>query len=69
MNLYSVCPVCPFKAEPYDGTRTFGDFDKCPKCGGVMDVWTERSVREQNLREELESPAIPARVGTPGESS
>ena len=53
-QLYSVCPACdvPDTSNPYDGQRQFGDFDKCPKCGEVMDVWTESGVRnEQNRRE------------------
>lgn len=53
MNLYSVCLPCtgPTWENPYDGkTRQFGDFDKCPKCGDVMDIWTESGVRNEMTR-------------------
>lgn len=52
MKLYSVCPACdvPDWSKPYDGARTFGDFDKCPQCGEVMGVWTESGIRNEMTR-------------------
>lgn len=47
MKLFSVCPACEFKPQPYDGSRAWGDFDKCPSCGIVMDVWTESGVENE----------------------
>lgn len=54
MKLFSVCPTCPeFKAQPYDGQRAWGDFDKCAECGTTMDVWTESGVRNEQARLKL----------------
>jgi len=50
MNLFSVCPACPFDPKPYDGNRVWGDFDRCPKCGEIMDVLTESGVRNDERR-------------------
>lgn len=52
MKLYSICLPCdgPTWANPYDGTRHFGDFDKCQKCGEIMDVWTESGIRNEMTR-------------------
>jgi hypothetical protein len=53
MNLYSVCPTCEdpeYWGKPYDGGRKFGDFDKCPKCNEVMDVWTEGGIKNEMTR-------------------
>lgn len=50
MKLFSVCPTCDWSPKPYDGKRQWGDFDKCPKCGKVMDVWTESGVRNEENR-------------------
>lgn len=51
MKLFSVCPTCPkFEPKPYDGNRSWGDFDKCPTCGSVMEVWTESGVRNEQYR-------------------
>jgi len=53
MNLFSVCPKCSvfdWAAEPYDGKRPWGDFDRCTECGSVMDVWTESGVRNEESR-------------------
>lgn len=45
-----VCPACDWSPKPYDGKRQWGDFDKCTKCGEVMDVWTESGVRNEEAR-------------------
>lgn len=53
MKLYSVCPVCddPGWGTPYDGrSRKWGDFDKCPKCGEIMDIWTESGIKNEMTR-------------------
>lgn len=50
MKLYSVCPACDFDPKPYDGNRKWGDFDQCPKCNAIMDVWTEADVRNERVR-------------------
>lgn len=51
MELFSVCPSCEdWSPMPYDGQREWGDFDKCPRCGTVMDVWTESGVRNEEAR-------------------
>lgn len=49
MLLFSVCIPCNVM-QPYDGTRRWGDFDKCPKCGATMDVHTEAGIRNENAR-------------------
>jgi hypothetical protein len=53
MNLFSVCPAscCDFDPKPYDGKRAWGDFDRCPKCNEIMDVWTESGVRNERIRQ------------------
>jgi Zn-finger nucleic acid-binding protein len=51
MRLYSVCPECDWNPRPYDGDRAFGDLDKCPNCGQLMDVWTDRGVRNEEIRQ------------------
>lgn len=53
MNLFSVCPSCNFDPKPYDGQRQWGDFDRCPKCRAIMDVWTEHGVQNENMRRSL----------------
>lgn len=50
MKLFSVCQSCDWAPKPYDGDRQWGDFDKCPKCGKAMDVWTESGVRNEEYR-------------------
>lgn len=50
MKLFSVCRVCDWSPKPYDGKRHWGDFDKCVRCGEVMDVWTESGVRNEEAR-------------------
>lgn len=50
MNLFAVCRTCDWNPKPYDGKRQWGDFDKCTKCGNVMDVWTESGVRNEEAR-------------------
>jgi hypothetical protein len=52
MKLYSVCPVCndPDWQTPYDGSRLFGDLDRCAQCTAIMDVWTESGIRNEMLR-------------------
>lgn len=64
MKLYSICLPCdgPTWANPYDGTRQFGDFDKCPKCGEVMDVWTESGICNEFMRRQW---GIHGAVGSP----
>lgn len=52
MKLFSVCVPCD-EQKPYDGHRQWGDFDKCAKCGAVMDVWTESGIRNQEVRHQL----------------
>lgn len=49
MRLFSVCAPCN-KMHSYDGSREFGDFDRCLQCGEVMDVWTESGVVNENAR-------------------
>jgi hypothetical protein len=58
MKLYSVCPTCdvPDWSAPYDGTRAFGDFDKCPKCNATMDAWTESGIRNEMTRRQWGVP-------------
>lgn len=56
MILSSVCISCDVLL-PYDGSRAWGDFDKCPKCKGIMDVWTESGVRNENARRMLAGTA------------
>lgn len=56
MKLFSICPICddPNWGKPYDGARRWGDFDKCPKCGQAMDVWTESGIRNEMTRRQWE---------------
>lgn len=58
MKLYSVCQVCDDIGwgNPYDGSRPFGDFDKCPKCKEVMDVWTESGIKNEMTRRQWGLP-------------
>lgn len=49
MKLFSVCVPCD-QTQPYDGQRVWGDFDKCPKCDEIMEVWTESGVRNARWR-------------------
>ena len=43
IKLYSVCQTCD-RFEPLDERRKFGDFDRCKKCGNIMDMWTTAAV-------------------------
>lgn len=56
MILFSVCEPCN-EMTIYDGNRAFGDFDKCPACKGIMDVWTDSGVRNENSRRRLSGAA------------
>jgi hypothetical protein len=49
MKLFSVCVPCD-EQQAYDGKRQWGDFDKCPKCREIMEVWTESGIRNQEAR-------------------
>lgn len=49
MALYSVCMPCGLHWD-YDGKRTFGDFDTCPQCSNIADVWTESGIRNEQAR-------------------
>ncbi|RZN21952.1 hypothetical protein CWO90_32575 [Bradyrhizobium sp. Leo121] len=49
MKLFSVCANCNL-IKPFDGKRSFGDFDTCESCGEGMDLWTEAGVRNENGR-------------------
>jgi hypothetical protein len=49
MILFSVCVPCD-EQKPFDGRRDWGDFDKCPKCGKDMEIWTEAGIRNQQIR-------------------
>jgi hypothetical protein len=49
MNLFSFCPDCEV-LQPADGSKRFGDFDRCPKCHDTMELWTEAGVRNENAR-------------------
>jgi len=54
MKLFSVCPTCVFEPKPYDGERKWGDFDRCAKCGAIMNVWTESGVRNEQARQAID---------------
>lgn len=49
MKLFSVCTHCDLKND-YDGSRPWGDFDRCPECNEVMEVWTASGVRNEEYR-------------------
>lgn len=64
MNLFSVCPACEeFDPKPYDGNRVWGDFDKCPKCNSIMDVWTQSGVQNEQMRLDFGKVALTLRNG------
>ena len=42
--MHSVCVSCDV-SKPLDGKRHMTDFDRCPKCGEVMDVMTSTSFK------------------------
>lgn len=50
MKLFSVCAACAWSPKPYDGKRQWGDFDKCSRCGEMMEVWTESGIRNEEVR-------------------
>jgi len=64
MKLFSVCPACTFEPKPYDGQRQWGDFDKCPKCSEIMDVWTESGIRNEETRRRWREVSFASAKGT-----
>lgn len=48
--LHSVCVPCDL-SKPLNGTRHMTDFDRCPKCGGVMDVMTSTSFKRADCNQ------------------
>lgn len=52
MRLFSFCYDCEVLQDYRnpEAKRMFGDFDKCPKCSGTMELWTESGVRNENDR-------------------
>lgn len=66
--LFSFCGPCEVLHPYHDPqhNRLFGDFDKCPKCGETMDLWTQAGVRAENNRRWFEG--LPALVETPPRS-